>query len=154
MTELNTISLTTYVSKDSVPSKSMIIRLFECLLVRTSLRNYSRVFRKSYASTPLGVGELGSRFSATEEDRNKMNQNSHRILYGASTIGTVRFLVENQKRAKKCFQGILKSPENTSHDQLPPTLNDSNEAIRAISEQVALTTTSLNGIMAMLHPQK
>ena len=77
MTELNAISLTTYISEDSEPSKPMIIRLFECLLIKTSLRNYSRVFRKSYSSTPLGVGKLGSRFSTTEEDRNKMNQNSH-----------------------------------------------------------------------------
>ena len=154
MTELNTISLTTYVSEDSEPSKSMIIRLFECLLVRTSLRNYSKVFRKSYASTPLGEGKLVGRFSATEEDQNKMNQNSHRILYGASTIGTLGFLVEIQKWAKKRLQGILVTPENGSCDQLPPTLNNSNEAIRANSEQVALTKTSSNRIMAMLLPQK
>ena len=56
-------------------------------------------------------------------------------------MGTVRFLVEIRMWAKKRF-----------HDQLPLTVNDSNEAIRAISEQVALTTTSSNPIMAMLPP--
>lgn len=88
MTELNAISLITYISNSIEPSASKVIQLFECLHIKTRLRNYGRVFRKDYVSTPLGVGNRGSRFSATEEDRNKMNKNSHRILYGGSSIET------------------------------------------------------------------
>ena len=88
MTELNAISLTTYISKFSEPSASKVIQLFECMLVKTRLRNYSRVIQKDFVSTPLGVGNQGNRFSATEEDRNNINRNSHRILYGASSIET------------------------------------------------------------------
>ena len=36
-------------------------------------------------------------------------------------IGTVRFLVEISKWAKKRFQGIFKSAENASRDQAMPS---------------------------------
>ena len=124
MTELNAISLTTYISEDSEPSKPMIIRLFECLHVKTSLRNYSRVFRKSYSSTPLGVGKLGSRFSTTEEDRNKMNQNSHRILYGASTIETAVY--EAIVRDRYDLQPVrMLHPENYQNFAIAQFLSES-----------------------------
>lgn len=88
MTELNAINLTTHISDSSEPSASKIIQLFGGLLVKTRLRSYSRVVKKSYVSTPLGVGNLGSRFSPTKEDRNNINQFSHQILYGAGNIET------------------------------------------------------------------
>ena len=88
MTELNAISLTSYISDTSEPSKSEVIRLFECLPIKTTLRNYCRVLQKRYVATPFSVGKRASRYSATGEDRSKGNRNSHQILYGASSIET------------------------------------------------------------------
>lgn len=111
MPKLNAISLVSYISRLSEPSSTEIVHLFEGLLVKRGLKNYSRVIRRRYSLTPLGVGDRSSRFSSTEEDRNNPKINSHRILYGASNIETAVYEAIVRDRFDISPVGVL-YPEN------------------------------------------
>ena len=53
------------ISLDGDPSIDEIISLSGGMLVRRNLINFTRVINQLHSSSPLGVGEVPSRFSAT-----------------------------------------------------------------------------------------
>ena len=76
------------ISSNSNPSIEEIVSLFGGMLVRRSLKNFTRVINRLHSSSPLGVGDVPSRYSASIFVSLQFGTVAPKVIYGAQSLDT------------------------------------------------------------------
>ena len=88
MSIVRTCEVLSQISLDGSPSIEEIVNLFGGMLVRRNLRNFIRVIRSLHNSSPLGVGDAPSRFSASIFVSLRFGTVAPKVIYGAQGLDT------------------------------------------------------------------
>ena len=85
---VRTCGVLSQISLDSNPSIEEIVNLFGGMLVRRNLKNFIRVIDQLYESSPLGGGDVPSRFRASISVSLKFGTVAPKVIYGAQGLDT------------------------------------------------------------------